>query len=473
MADERSPFDVIVIGAGPAGEVVAGRCADGGLQVAIIERELIGGECSYWGCMPSKALLRPGDVLAATRRAPGASAAITGTIDLGAALSFRDEMAHHWDDGAQLPWLQKKGVTLLRGRGRLDGVRSVVVTDADGHDQRLVATRAVVLATGTRAKVPPIDGLRELAPWDNRAATSATAIPDRLLVLGGGAIGCELALAFRRLGASAVTIVEAAERLLVNEEPFVSDDLVAAFGDEGIVVELGAEASSARRSDDGVVHLTLADGRVVEGDEILVAIGRRPATDELGLEVIGLEPGAPVEVDEHLRATGVPGGWLYAVGDVNGRALLTHMGKYQGRVAGTVITEGAGPDRDPGVDLADDAMVPRVVFTDPRVAAVGLTERQARERGIDVGLATFPMGDTAGAAVLGHGIGGHAQLVIDRARQVVVGATFTGPESVQELLHSATVAVAGEVPLDRLRHAVPSYPTLSEVWLRLLETYRG
>jgi dihydrolipoamide dehydrogenase len=460
-------FDVVVIGAGPAGENVAGRLADAGSAVAIVERELIGGECSYWGCIPSKTLIRPGDVLAAARRTPGAAEAATGPLDVAAALAQRDAMTSDWHDDGQLPWLQDKGIALYRGVGRLSGEREVVVEAADGQSTALVARVAVVLATGTSAVIPPVEGLLDLAPWDNRSATSAKEIPRRLLVLGGGAIGCEMAQAFRRLGAEEVTVVEAAERLLAREEPFAGDEVREAFEAEGITVITGVALASARRQGpDGPVLATLADGREVEGDEILVAVGRRPATATLGLEVVGLEPGRSVEVDDQLRAVGVPGGWLYAVGDCNGRALLTHMGKYQARIAADVIAGKAV------ADAVDPDMVPRVTFTDPQVCAVGLTEAQAREpdRGLSVRCVQYGTGDVAGASTMGNGVTGTSKLVIDEARGVVVGATFTGP-GVQELLHSATIAIVGEVPLDRLWHAVPSFPTLSEVWLRLLEAY--
>jgi dihydrolipoamide dehydrogenase len=462
---EQHTFDVVVIGAGPAGEAAAGRCADAGSKVAIVERELVGGECSYWGCIPSKTLIRPGDVLAAARRAPGAAEAVSGPLDVGAALAQRDYMTSAWHDDGQLPWLEDKGIELFRGVGRLTGEREVRVEGADGASSALVARVAVVLATGTSAAVPPVDGLRDLAPWDNRSVTSAKEIPRRLLVLGGGAVGCEMAQAFRRLGAEEVTVVEASERLLGREEPFAGDEVRAAFEAEGITVITGVALASARREGpDGPVLATLADGRVVEGDEILVAVGRRPATATLGLEVVGLEPGRSVEVDDQLRAVGVPGGWLYAVGDCNGRALLTHMGKYQARIAADVIAGKAV------ADVVDADMVPRVTFTDPQVCAVGLTEAQAREpdRGLRVRCVRYSIGDVPGAATMGNGVTGTSQLVVDEARGVVVGATFTGP-GVQELLHSATVAIVGGVPLDRLWHAVPSFPTLSEVWLHLLE----
>jgi dihydrolipoamide dehydrogenase len=404
-------------------------------------------------------------VLAAARRVPGAAEAVTGDVDVDAALARRTYMTSDWDDAGQLPWLESEGITLVRGRGRLAGERVVEVEHDDGTTTRLTAARAVVVATGTTAAMPPIPGLAESKPWDNRAVTAAKQLPRRLVVLGGGAIGAEMAQAYRRLGCEEVTIVEGLDRLVPREEPFAGAELREAFEAEGITVVTGAKAVRVERAgDDGPVSLALEDGRTITADELLVAVGRRPATADLGLDTVGLDPGKSVAVDDRLRAVGVPGDWLYAVGDCNGRALLTHMGKYQARLAGDVIL---GKDV---TDVADDGMVPRVTFTDPQVAAVGLTEAEARDRYANVRVVSYPTGDVSAGSTLGEGVKGTSQLVIDDDRRVVVGATFTGP-GVAELLHSATVAVVGEVPLDRLWHAVPSFPTLSEVWLRLLEEY--
>jgi pyruvate/2-oxoglutarate dehydrogenase complex dihydrolipoamide dehydrogenase (E3) component len=358
-------------------------------------------------------------------------------------------------------------VTLFRGHGRLAGDRTVEVTGADGTVTRLDATKGVVVAVGSRAAEPPIEGLADITTWSNREVTGMDSVPSRLLVLGGGVIGVEMAQAASRLG-SEVTIVEAEDQLLANEEPTVGPELAAAFADEGIGVEVGARAQQAsREGDDGPVTLTLDDGRELVGDELLVAVGRRAPTDDLGFDTVGVEPGRGgfVEVDEHLR---VPGrDWLYVVGDTNGRALLTHQGKYQARLVGDAL---AGVDVDEA--WADQRAVPRVVFTDPQVAAVGLTEAGAGDAGIDVLAVSYDMGSTAGGALHGTSPKGTAKLVIDRARRVLVGATFVGPGA-GEMLQAATIAVVGEVTLERLWHAVPPFPTMSEVWLRLLEEVRA
>lgn len=458
---EVEHFDVIVVGGGPAGENAVGRCAEKGLSVALVEKELVGGECSYWGCVPSKTLVRPGDVVAAARRAPGAAEAVTGEISTAAAFAQRDYMTSNWTDDGQVKWLGEIGATLVRGVGRLVGERTVEV-DKDGTMRRLEAGRAVVIATGTVPAIPPIEGLADVMAWNNRDATQAHEVPPRLVVLGGGAAGIELAQAYKRLGSTEVTVLEGGPRLIGREEPFAGDQVRAAFEAEGIRVLTEVRATGARRN--GSVTVTLEDGREVEGDELFVSVGRRTATSDIGLETVGLEPRRPIEVDDSLRAKGVNGSWLYAVGDVNGRAPLTHMGKYQARLAADAIV-----GREVNA-FADTLAVPRVTFTDPQVAAVGLTEADARERGFPVRAVTTPTGGVAGAYTRGNGIDGTCKLVVDEERSVLLGATFTGPD-MQELLHSATVAIVGAVPLETLWHAVPSFPTVSEVWLRLLEAY--
>ncbi len=433
----------------------------------LVETELVGGECSYWACMPSKALLRPAEALAAARRVPGAAEAVTGEIDVDAVLERRNDVTSNWDDTYQAQWVESIGAELVRGKGRLTGERTVEVELDDGSSRTLRATKAVVVATGSLSSIPPVPGLRDITTWGNRDITSAKEAPESLFIVGGGVVGCEMAQAWHSLGTGTVVLAEATDRLVPNLEPFAGEELRAAMEGQGITILTGSSgrADGVERDGDGPVTVTMADGSTYTTDEILVATGRRPATDDIGLETVGLEPGRWIDVDDTLRATGVDTDWLFAAGDVNGRALLTHMGKYQARVIGDVL---AGQEISA---WADNTAVPSVVFTEPQIASVGMTEAQARGSEHEITVVSVGTGSVAGAAVYGRDIEGTCQLVIDDDEQVVVGATFTGP-GVQEMLHAATVAVAGRVSLEALWHSVPSYPTISEVWLRLLEEYR-
>jgi pyruvate/2-oxoglutarate dehydrogenase complex dihydrolipoamide dehydrogenase (E3) component len=474
---DTTTYDVVIIGAGPVGENIADRVVQGGLSAAIVERELVGGECSYWACMPTKALLRSGAALRAARQVPGAREAVTGDLDAAAVLRRRDSFASGWKDDGQVSWLDQAGIALYRGQGRIGSARLVEVTGEDGGVTSLTARHAVVVATGSGALVPDIAGLREAAPWTSREAAAASEVPGRLAIIGGGVVASEMATAFAGLGSS-VTML-ARDGVLPLAEPFAGERVVESLRDAGVSVRLGAEAGSVKR--DGTVHITLTDGQQVEADELLVAIGRTPNTQDIGLDAVGLTPGAWLTVDDTLRVVGDDGapvgdGWLYAAGDVNRRVLLTHQGKYQARAVGDVIVARAkGEAVEDGrwgrhVATADERAVPQVVFTEPEVASVGLTAAAAMAAGLRIRVVDHDLGAVAGSALHADGYRGHARMVVDEDRKVIVGFTLVGPD-VAELLHAATIAVVGEVPLDRLWHAVPAYPTVSEVWLRLLEAY--
>lgn len=455
-------FDVVVIGGGPAGENAAQYAVQGtDMTAAIIEGEKMGGECSYYACMPSKALLRPLEVANTARHLPG----LTGAeIDRDALLARRDDWVSHYDDAGQVKWAESVDLAVIRGWAQIIGERLLAV---DGPDGRTIieARKAVIIATGSRPSIPAV--LQNVEPWDSRDVTAVTEVPERLVIVGGGVVACEAATWMTALGSDVTMLVRGAE-LLKGQEPFASEIVLDALTKLGVRVLTNTQAKSATRKDvettpelgklhGGTVHIEL-DGDSIDADEILVATGRKPLLETLNLESIGLTP-------EDILHENMPE-WLYAVGDANGKALLTHMGKYQARVIGERIADiaaGRTPDETP-----EFVPVPHVIFTDPQVASTGFTEAAARKSGIDVVTTEVPYTAAAGASLLRDGVQGRAKLVINRATNAIVGATFVGPEA-GELIHSATIAIIGEVPIERLRHAVPSYPTASEIWLRLIE----
>ncbi|MFI9543627.1 dihydrolipoyl dehydrogenase family protein [Streptomyces sp. NPDC052016] len=472
-------YDVVVLGAGPTGENLADRTSAAGLTSVIVENELLGGECSFWACEPSKALLRPVLARADARRIPGLRRAAEGPLDVPAVLAHRDKMSAYWKDDDQVDWLRSVSVDLVRGHGRLDGPRQVVVDTADGGALRLTARHAVGVCTGTVTAFPDLPGLEQARPWTNRDATSSRHVPDRLVVVGGGVVAVEMATAWQALGSQVTMLVRGTKGLLNRMEPFAGEMVADALRAAGVDLRFGTSVTGVARQDgtESPVDVQLADGESLVADEILFATGRSPHTADIGLETVGLTPGDWLTVDDSYRVTDVADGWLYGVGDVNHRALMTHQGKYQARIAGAVIGARAkGEPLDDGrwgahASTADSAAVPQVVFTEPEVASVGLTTRDAERAGLRVDVVDYDIGRVAGAAQYADGYRGKARVLIDADRGTVVGVTFVGPGT-QELLYSATVVVASEVRVDRLWHAVPAFPTISEIWLRILETYR-
>ena len=472
-------YDVIVIGAGPVGYTVAGRARAAGLSVAAVERELVGGECSYWACIPSKAMLRPVVAVADARRVAGARQAITGPVDAPAVFARRDGYVTDWDDEGQAAGLKSLGAELIRGHGRLDGHRRVAVQSPEGGTVALTARHAVVICTGSRPDLPELAGLAETRPWTNRHATDSHAVPGRLAIVGGGGVGVEMASVWQGLGSS-VTLLAQADGLLPRMEAFAGELIARALAQAGVDVRIGVTVTGVRRPGGaGPVTLTLEGGAEVEADEVLFAIGRQPLTGDIGLDTVGLEPGSWLEVDDTCMVRAFEDGWLYALGDVNHHALLTHQGKYQARIAGAAIAARAAGQRidpapwGPHAITADYRAVPQVFFCDPPAAAVGLTADQAERAGHRIRVVDVDPGVTVpGAGLYADGYTGRARMVIDEDHGCLLGATFVGP-GVEELIHSATIAVAGQVPISRLWHAVPCFPSISEIWLRLLEAYRN
>ncbi|MBT1093462.1 NAD(P)/FAD-dependent oxidoreductase [Streptomyces sp. Tu102] len=469
-------YDVIVLGAGPVGQNVADRARAAGLSVAVVEHELVGGECSYWACVPSKALLRPVIAVADARRVDGAREAVSGHIDTDRVFARRNRYVTDWDDSGQALWVKSIGADLFRGHGRIDGPRRVTVTRDDGVSQTLTARHAVAVATGSDPVLPDLPGIEEARPWTNRHGTDSSTVPGRLAVIGGGGVGVEMATLWQGLG-SRVTLL-ARRGLIPRMEPFAGELVAQGLTEAGADVRIGVQVTALHRADlNGPVTLTLDDGSELEVDEVMCATGRAPRTGDIGLDTVGLTPGSWLDVDTTCLVKDVEGGWLYGLGDVNHRALLTHQGKYQARTAGDAIgarAAGHPLDDDAWGDhatTADQHAVPQVFFTDPEAASVGLTAEQAERAGHRTRIVDLDFNAAQGANLHADNYPGHARLVVDVDRDILLGVTFVGP-GVSELLHSATVAVAGEVPLKRLRHAVACFPTVSEIWLFLLAAYQ-
>jgi len=472
-------YDVICVGSGWAGRVIAARVCKAGLTALIIEDELVGGDCPFWACVPSKALLRPAQALEAAKAVGGARELIEPSkgVDVEAVWKRRDFFTAGWDDTQLLvPMVEKSGAQLVRGRGVIVGTKKVRLESKDGESVELQARHAVAVCTGSEVFFPDVPGLKEAKPWTPREATSTSILPEHLIIIGAGAVGCEMATAYSSFGAK-VTVVTSTEEILPRFDIRVGKMVRESLASRRVVFHLSTKVSWVYRTEEGRVQVTLENGEVVSGAEVLVAAGRRPRTRDVGLNTLGLPvDGNPIAVDESLCVESIPGRWLYAVGDVNGRATLTHMCKYQGRIAGDTIVarakgllgEGQKPVAwDKFSATADRYAVPQVVFTDPIVASVGFTLAAAKEAGHPVREVSAPL-TTVGSLLHGDEQSGWAQWVVDVPSNKLLGATFVGRD-VEDLIHASTVAIVAGITLDRLVHAVPSFPTMTEVYLNLAE----
>jgi pyruvate/2-oxoglutarate dehydrogenase complex dihydrolipoamide dehydrogenase (E3) component len=436
-------YDAVILGAGPGGEVAVNTLAKAGRRLALVECELIGGECTNWGCIPTKTLLRPPDLRGQTRRAAGAG---ESTLDFGPLAAYRDYMVSDHDDSGRVARYQARGVTVVKAAGRLDGPGRVVTED--GHT---LDADAVVVATGASAVIPPIPGLREAGFWTNREITNLDAIPESVVFIGGGVVSVELSQFLSRFGCR-VTIVQGPERLAEREEPRVGELLAEMLGDDGVEILLGRKAVAVRREGDTRI-VELEDGGDVRGAAVVVSTGRRPRTEGIGLETVGIQAGRRgIQIDDRCRA----GEGVWAIGDVTGLAMFTHVAKYQGRVAARDIL--GEPAR------ADYRAVPRVIFTDPEVASVGLTEAEARAAGMDVVSATIDLPTTiARPYTYEQDPRGVLSVVVDRRRDVLVGAWAVAPLA-GEWIHQAVLAIRAEIPVAVLTDTIAQFPTFSEAF---------
>lgn len=480
MTQDDPTYDVIVIGSGPSGREASAELAKNRFSVALIEAELVGGDCAYWACVPSKALLRPPEALNEAKHIEGAAEAVgSNPVDINSVFARRDKSVDNWDDTNMQRALEKQGIRVIHAYGELAGEKRVIVKPTakgeKGSPYTLTARHAVVLSTGSSTWFPETAGLVDSNPWNSRDVTGAHEAPSSLAILGMGPVACEMATAMSSLGTREITIIGRDDRLLSRYEPFVGERLAEAFLKRGIKVLTNRDVRKVSRVKNRPrpFEIWLDDGSRVTTDQLLVAAGRQPNSNTLGLESVGLRSGQWLDVDDTFLVKGVEGGWLYAIGDLNRRALLTHVGKYQGRICAAAIASRAeAPDESVGlVAKSDHDAVPQVVFTDPEVAAVGLTEKQARDRELDISVVDCEMDGIPGAGLHTDGYSGHARIIVDEKNGVMIGATFIGPQ-VGDLIHAATVAIVGQVPMERLWHAIPCFPTVNEVWLDLLENYR-